>query len=93
MPSLLGSSLKVPKRNDLAVPIQHVEDTDVVVFLLLYFSLCDIYIPLHSPAPPPYNCDEMYILCGFKVCRDSMCIHVRTRMDKSPAVNNLHDQP
>ena len=41
-------------------------------------------IPLHSPAPPLYNCDEMYILCGFKVCRDSMCIHVRTHMDKSP---------
>ena len=98
MPSLLGSSLKVPKRNDLAVPIQHVEDTDVVVFLLLYFSFC---IPLHSPAPPLYNCDEMYILCGFKVSRDSMCIHVRTRTDSSPihicsqisAVNNLHYQP
>ena len=39
MPSLLGSSLKVPKRNDLAVPIQHVEDTDVVVFSPLFLTL------------------------------------------------------
>ena len=39
MPSLLGSSLKVPKTNDLAVPIQHVEDTDVVVFSPLLLTL------------------------------------------------------
>ena len=39
VPSLLGSSLKVPKRNDLAVPIQHVEDTDVVVFSPLFLTL------------------------------------------------------
>ena len=55
-----------------------------VCTLVLSCSYVTFYIPLHSPAPPLYNCDEMYILCGFKVCRDSRCIHVRTRTDKSP---------
>ena len=55
-----------------------------VCTLVLSCSYVTFYIPLHSPAPPLYNCDEMYILCGFKVCRDSRCIHVRTHTDKSP---------